>query len=172
MRIRILILILFTALVGCTTLSPEAPVAEAPTAPAVIPTRQPNPVQVQTSIGNCANLHQAFGTGQSPVDCWYEFPRMMVLSFPSSGFHNKHLSIVRQYHGDWCRGVTEMTGYAPNFVRIFRRDGITRSQKCEQSTIQSFFQGGSDELQGRSEHDNGNVPGKSEGDDSPQANPE
>ncbi len=121
---RIALIFLLTVLFGCASL--PTPEEEAMALP------QPTPMDyVQDVMKNCAEVHNAFETGESPVDCHVRFPQTLTLSFPSEHYHDQRLNTARQFYGNWCRSVTRATGKAPQFVRIFRREQSQRSFSCE-----------------------------------------
>ena len=92
---------------------------------------QPQPLDLVRSVaGNCDRMHLLFGTGESPVDCNYQYPRFMALSLPSRNFHDEHIGIVRKYYDNWCGSVMLATGEASQFVRTFRREQLTQSIMC------------------------------------------
>jgi hypothetical protein len=79
----------------------------------------------------CDEFHRHFEAGKSPVDCWYQYPRVLVMSFHSAHYHDQHLTEVGKVFNHWCASVEGATGELPSFTRIFRQDQMTQGLPCK-----------------------------------------
>ena len=117
-----------TVLFGCASLG-SSPEEVAATPPKLTPLDY-----VRDVAQNCNRIHFLHGTGESPVDCEYQYPQFMGMSFPSAHYHDQNLDIVREFYQKWCGSVLNVTGKAPQFVRTFRRESKTQSLACPETT--------------------------------------
>ena len=86
---------------------------------------------VREVLGVCDTVHERSLAGESPADCWYQYPRVMGMSFPSAYYHDQHTAQVGEFFNHWCASVEGATGGVPHFTRIFRRDQITQGLPCK-----------------------------------------
>jgi hypothetical protein len=92
--------------------------------------------QVQMVLSACDMIHEEFLTGESPVDCWYQYPTVLVMSFPSAYYHDQHLKQAGKFFQDWCSTVGEATGQFPTFIRIFRREQMKQGLPCRRYLLE------------------------------------
>lgn len=85
---------------------------------------------VSSVTSSCGETREKYRKGLSIVDCDYDYPSSLRMSFPDRGFVLKHREAIVQYVVSWCRSVEAREGFSTRFTLTTRADQLQQNFPC------------------------------------------
>lgn len=88
---------------------------------------------VQGVMRGCKQTHRDFKRGTSKVDCTYDYPTVMKMSFPTQASYARNREEVAIHLANWCRAVSIRSGKSPRVELVFRDEAARIILPCLRS---------------------------------------